>query len=94
MLETIKVFGLIMPEESGIGEDIRRKHAEHYLDVAERIEPELRAADQIEWFGRLEQENANLTASLKWHSDHQKVEGGLRMVGALALYWYKRGALP
>ena len=91
MLETIKAFGLNMLAESGFEDETRQKHAQHYLGVAEQVEPELRKANQVAWLGQLVMEHENLTSALRWYQKNGNGNDGLRMVNALAWYWHKRG---
>jgi predicted ATPase/class 3 adenylate cyclase len=91
MLETIREFALEMLVESGEGEDTRRTHAVHYLDLAERARGELWGADQLEWFARLEAEHDNLRAALRWCQGSREAEMALRMTGGLWQFWWIRG---
>ena len=45
MLETIRAYALERLEASGEAEEIRRRHAEHFLAVAEQIGPDWRKGD-------------------------------------------------
>ena len=94
MLETIRAFGqeqLAATAESGA---VRQRHAALYLSLAESAEPELRGPEQGAWLRRLEMEHPNLRAALTWaiessHPEHR--EQGLRVAGALWLFWFVRG---
>lgn len=72
-------------------QELRKKHAQHYLGVAERVEPDLRKTNQIAWLKGLYLEHKNLTSALFWFRNHNNVQEGLRMVAALGWYWLKRG---
>src|SRR5712692_3897810 len=93
MLETIREYGLEALAESGEMEQSQRAHAAYYLTLAEASEPELRSGQQREWLDRLQREIENLRAALKWAQDNREVELGLRLGGALGLFWYMRGYL-
>lgn len=69
-----------------------RRHAEYYLQLAERAEPELRSGAQLVWLRRLALEQDNLRAALDWLLAHD-VSRGLRLAGALRLFWVVRGDL-
>jgi tetratricopeptide (TPR) repeat protein len=46
------------------------------------------------WLERLSHEDTNLRAALAWSKAHDDgIETGLRLVGALAFYWWMRGPL-
>lgn len=93
MLETIREYGLEALAEGGEIEELQRAHAAYYLMLAELSEPELRSGQQQEWLDRLKREYENLRAALKWTQNNRNVELGLRMAGALGLFWYMRGYL-
>jgi len=93
MLETIHEYGLEALAESGEMEESQQAHAAYYLTLAERSDLELRSVRQPEWLDRLKREYENLRVALKWSQDNSKVELGLRLAGALGLFWYMRGYL-
>jgi len=93
MLETIREYALVRLESSGEGEELRRRHADHFLDLAEQAAEELRGASESQWLERLEAEHNNLRAALAWSSAANATELQLRIAGALWLYWFGRGYL-
>src|SRR5262249_9673740 len=68
-----------------------RRHAEYFVELAEHAEPELRLAQQWQWFHLLETEYDNLRAALKWSLDEGDRVLGVRLAGALGLFWYACG---
>jgi predicted ATPase/DNA-binding CsgD family transcriptional regulator len=93
LLEPVRQYALERLEESEEEEAIRRKHAEHYLALAEEAEPRLKGARQAEWLGRLEREHGNLRAALSWSLEGGDADLGLRLAGALERFWWARGHL-
>ena len=79
MLETVREFGLDQLAANNEEEEARNRHAAWYLDLAERVEPELLGPEQRWWCERLETEHANLRAALSWLT-----ESGARRVGTPA----------
>ncbi|MFL5731579.1 MAG: ATP-binding protein, partial [Chloroflexia bacterium] len=77
-----------LPEEQ---DDIRRRHAAFYLDLARSAEQGLKSDKQGEWLERLEREHDNLRAVLYWAREHGEVLTGLQLGGALWRFWYVRG---
>jgi tetratricopeptide (TPR) repeat protein len=73
-------------------EAIKVRHRDWFLALAEEAEPGLREAEQADWLRRLEAEHDNLRAALAFtEADEQGAEAGLRLAGALNLFWIKRG---
>ena len=93
MLETIREYAAERLEESGEAEELRRRHAEHFLALAEEAEPNLRGRSPREWLDRLEREHDNLRAALDRLEASGESELALRLAGALWRFWYLRGHL-
>ncbi|HJP65626.1 MAG TPA: tetratricopeptide repeat protein [Actinomycetota bacterium] len=91
MLETIREFGLERLDESGETDDVRNRHAEVFVAMAEEAEPHLTAPDQRPWLDLLSREHDNIRAVLTWAVDHDRGEVALRLGAALWRFWYGRG---
>jgi predicted ATPase/DNA-binding SARP family transcriptional activator len=91
LLETTRDYARDRLREAGEWDGWRARHAEFFLAVAERAEPELRGPAQAEWLQRLEAEHDNLRAALDHFLDRGAVEEGLRLGGALGWFWWLRG---
>lgn len=88
MLETIREYAWERLGESGNADVMSRRHAEYFVELAEQAEPELRLAQQWQWFHRLETDYTNLRAVLRWSLDAgDNVVLGVRLAGALGLFW-------
>ena len=92
MLETIREYAAERLAESGEIDDLRRRHAEHFLALAEEAEPNLRGSPG-DWLERLEREHNNLRAALDRLEAAGESELALRLAGALWRFWYLRGHL-
>jgi predicted ATPase/DNA-binding SARP family transcriptional activator/DNA-binding CsgD family transcriptional regulator len=90
MLEPVRQYGQERLQESGTAERLRERHAQYYLALAQEAEPELEGADQTRWMDRLETEHDNLRAALSWTLEGGQTELGLRLAGALRLFWVGR----
>jgi predicted ATPase len=66
---------------------LRRRHADFFLILAERAEPELRSARQREWYARLLADEGNSRAAMTWSLEAGEFDLGLRLAGALWMFW-------
>jgi len=101
MLETIREYALERLEQTGDLEEARRRHAEYYAGVAEQADEQLRGSGpaHLASLDRLEAEHDNLRAALTWSlqtaaagpapADRERAATGLRLVQALAPFWYR-----
>jgi len=87
MLDTVREYALEQLEALGEGEACRRRHAEHYAQLAEEVEDEHPASRSGAAWQRLETEGDNFRAALDWTRASGAVELELRLVGALAYFW-------
>jgi predicted ATPase/DNA-binding CsgD family transcriptional regulator len=92
MLETIREFGLEQLAAAGEDHQIRARHAQWALALAEEAEPALWGSDQQHWLQRLQTEQDNLDEALSWSMEHDQ-ELGMRLAGALWWFWQVRGYL-
>jgi tetratricopeptide (TPR) repeat protein len=91
MLEPVRQFGREKLHESPDEAEVRFRHAEHYLALAERAEPELVGPDQGLWLGRLRTEFANLREAHSWSlepgDEEERAWLRLRLPAALWRFW-------
>ena len=87
MLETVREYALEQLEALGEGESCRRRHAEHYTQLAEEVEDKHPASRSGTAWQRLETEMDNFRAALDWIRASGEFELELRLVGALAYFW-------
>jgi non-specific serine/threonine protein kinase len=92
LLEPMRQYAAQRLRDAGEREDVRRRHAEWYLGLAEGSAPKLTGPQQAEWLDRLEEEQYNFQAAIVWSLERGDVEFQLRMAGGLRLYWIRRGA--
>ncbi|WP_131746252.1 BTAD domain-containing putative transcriptional regulator [Frankia sp. Cppng1_Ct_nod] len=91
MLDTVRVFATERLAEAGEADRVRENHARYYTRLAETAEPYLRTEDQIEWIHRLDAENDNLLAALRWAVDGQHADTAVRLGAAVGWLWTMRG---
>jgi predicted ATPase/class 3 adenylate cyclase len=88
MLETIREYAHELLEGGGEGEAVRRRHADHYLALAELAYAE-RFDRGLTWVRRLEAEHDNLRAALDHLQDCDPLRA-LQLAGALGWFWLAR----
>ncbi|MFL1377487.1 BTAD domain-containing putative transcriptional regulator [Nocardiopsis protaetiae] len=93
LLESVAAYALERLEEAGEAERVRLRHLDHYTGLAERAEPRLYGSEQRLWLGRLDAEHGNLRAALEGAVQRNDAHRALRLVNALAWYWYLRGRI-
>ncbi|MFI0484022.1 BTAD domain-containing putative transcriptional regulator [Actinomadura sp. 9N215] len=93
LLESVAAYAAERLAEAGEDEDVRRAHGRHYLDLAERAERHLYGHDQATWLRTLDTEAANVRTALDAAVAARAPEEALRLVNALAWYWFLRGRL-
>jgi non-specific serine/threonine protein kinase len=90
LLETLREYGKEKLGAAGDLDAVRRRHALHFLNLAETAEPRLTGPEQSAWMVRLDLDYDNFRAALGW-SRGVEPETGLRLAAALTRYWYMRG---
>jgi predicted ATPase len=100
MLETIRKYALERLRHAGELHSTRRRHARYHAAFAERAPDQLRSLAGLAYLDRLEAEHDNLRAALSWSlgagaadpaSGSGRTAIGLRLVQALADFWYNHG---
>ena len=91
MLETIREFGIEMLTECGELDVVQRRHAEHFLQLAEEASENIPGPAQEHWLQTLEQEHDNLRAALRWFVVREDARDAMRLASALEQFWQFRG---
>lgn len=93
MLELIREYGWRLVEDGDEAHQLRRRHAEYYLSLAERAERGLSGDEQPLWLDRLEAEHGNMQAVLDWALEWGEIELAVRLGSALWWFLWTRGHL-
>jgi predicted ATPase len=91
MLETIRQFAAERLDALGETTELHRRHASHFLSLAEAEEPRLRGLEEAASVRRLRLEVANFRVALGTAISRADAETALRLAGALYPYWYLEG---
>lgn len=93
MLETLRAYARERLVLSGEAQWLYRRHAEHYLTLAEEAEASLWGPDQTTWLRRLSREHENFRVALRWSAGRGEAEIAQRLGAALGQFWRVRGHL-
>jgi predicted ATPase len=87
-LEVVRQFGAAGLAKLSDHDTVRRRHADYYLAVAERLGPEVRIAGHGLALKQMERELGNLRSALDHSIACRDGDRALRMVAALEPYWF------
>jgi predicted ATPase/class 3 adenylate cyclase len=88
MLETIRQYAREKLVDQGGGEDLRCRHLEYFLAMAEQAEAEFYGPFQRQWMERLDIDLDNLRAALEWGQEDNSLDDfqkGLRLITSLSM---------
>ncbi len=91
MLETTREYAADLLEVAHESRAQRARHANHFLELAERAHPEHYGRAQIVWLDRVEREHDNLRAALRFFVEVGDAGRGTRLAAALRRFWWIRG---
>jgi predicted ATPase/DNA-binding CsgD family transcriptional regulator len=88
MLDTIREYGAEQLAALGGQDELRRRHRDHYLGLAEQAAAGILGGGQVGWLARLRQETPNLRVALDYcYACPGQEEAGLRLTVLLRPYW-------
>jgi predicted ATPase len=90
MLETLREYALEQLDTAGERHLVQQRHAADVLTLAAEAEPHLFMAERGRWLRRLNEEQDNIRAALRFSSEQDDPELGLRLVGALWMWFLRR----
>ncbi|MFF9011989.1 ATP-binding protein [Streptomyces sp. NPDC014870] len=89
MLETVRAFAA--DRLVGDGDDVALPFADHFLALAEELEPLLRTREQLRAIALFDAEHDNMVAALRSVLDARDAPRAARFVRAMFWYWGIRG---
>ena len=90
MLEPVRQFAAEQAVLAGEADGLSYRHAAYFLALAEQALPHLKVNPEVAWLDRLDGTVSNIRAAMAWMADHDAVEAGMRLAGALWRFWYVR----
>jgi predicted ATPase/DNA-binding CsgD family transcriptional regulator len=87
LLESLRAYAAERLAASGAAGDLRQRHADHFLAVAELAAERLRGPEQRTWLDRLTIEQPNLRAALDHSVGAGDIQTALRWISALEVFW-------
>lgn len=90
LLETVREYAQELLEAAGEADAVRQRHAEHYLALAEELEPKRRDPAAL---ATIDQEYDNLRAALAFAAQADNAALQLRLAATLWRFWFTRGFL-
>ncbi|WP_223838532.1 LuxR C-terminal-related transcriptional regulator [Saccharopolyspora pogona] len=94
MLETIRQYGHERLAESGDEDNLRCRHRDYYLRLAEQCDSECSGSNQAHWIRRLRAERFNIWVALDFCATTPgEARTGLHMASALCFMWTAGGFL-
>ena len=95
MLQIMRAFARERLAECGRESTTRRRHAEHYLGIAQAQVDLLHSSSQVEAFALLQRDRVEFDSALDWsariHGDGGDNDLTLRLVGSLWDFWQSSG---
>ncbi|AEV86463.1 SARP family transcriptional regulator [Actinoplanes sp. SE50] len=91
MLGTVREYAEQRLAEAGETDAVRRAHLAWFTEFAERAEPHLRRAEQLEWLALLEADHDNLSAAMRGALAAGEAGPAVRLAGAAGWYWWFGG---
>jgi len=91
LLETLRQYAGEKLEQAGRTTTLHERHLDWFLALADQAEPELHGPRQVAWLNRLQAQEDNLRAALRWSVTVPEDERGLRLASSLCWFWFVRG---
>jgi predicted ATPase/class 3 adenylate cyclase len=93
-LRTVLAFAVECLEQSGEADRWRRRHAEHFAELADRVDEAVSAQlDAKSRLDRLALEVDNMRAAVKWAIDRHEAELAVRLCASIPALWFRTGTL-
>jgi predicted ATPase/DNA-binding SARP family transcriptional activator len=93
LLESVADYCRERLDEAGEHDHVRQRHDGYYTELAEQAVAHLHGPAQRRWLERLDREAPNIRRALEGAVRDRQPDRALRVVNAMAWYWFLRGRL-
>lgn len=90
MLETIHEYASEKLREAGEIDQVFERYCEYFIELAEKAEPKLKSAEQLEWLARLDTEYENFRSLLQKLQTQRDAKRLLDLTSSLYWFWFRR----
>jgi predicted ATPase/DNA-binding XRE family transcriptional regulator len=91
LLETVRQYAFEQLSNEAESDAAGAAHFSYCLRFLESADAEWDGPRQAHWAARLDDEQANVRAALRWASDQKRGHDAIRLAGRLGAYWHLRG---
>jgi predicted ATPase len=90
MLETVQAYAQQRLKDSGLAHAVQHRHASHFTEWAESIEPRLRGPQRVKLLESLEGDHDNLRTALRWGAGNDPAMA-YQLCASMSEFWSVRG---
>lgn len=91
MLETLRQYAAEKLSAAGEEAEVRQRHLDFFVQLAEQAEPNIYAHDAAAWFRRLRQDLDNLRAATDWATTSGRADLALRLLSSIVEFSFVHG---
>ncbi len=85
LFESIRQYAQERLEADGDTGVVRRRHADHYVELAETAGPHLRSRDQLQWIKAIAPDTDNFRAAFDWAVEAPSADHALRLIAPFTI---------
>ncbi len=93
MLETIREYARTKSEEAGETLELRNRHLDYFVRLAEEAEQNTFGADSVRYHRLLDEELDEIRVAMEWSIHSHQATMAFRLSASLFYFWYNRSLL-
>lgn len=93
LLETLRAYGREKAQRNGAYHNLRLRHRDWFLQLAQVAENEFIGPRQVDWITRINREQPNLREAMEFCLAQNETETGLQIATSVSIFWGQRGLL-